>query len=149
MGSQKWIQFLINENVEVINKQIRANLRLPETEEVEWLSPLKSDDYSEYRDKSVLDLLEITNDAFTVRDFWPDMGPQWDAIGRAANNVLLVEAKSHITEFISTCQAKQPESIAKINTSLQETKVKLGCKTDFDWSKTFYQYANRLAHINP
>jgi hypothetical protein len=66
----------------------------------------------------------------------------------AAERVFLVEAKSHIPELISSIQAKNPKSIKIICDSLEKTKRQLGSKTNFDWSKTFNQYANRLAHVN-
>lgn len=79
--------------------------------------------------------------------FWR---PQWDALGKshASKRVFLVEAKAHIPELISTLQATNPNSKSKIRASLEKTKADLGCKADFDWSTTFYQYANRLAHVN-
>jgi hypothetical protein len=40
-GSQKWIQKLINEKPDLLNKQLRMKLDMLEDEEIEWLSPLK------------------------------------------------------------------------------------------------------------
>jgi hypothetical protein len=32
--------------------------------------------------------------------------------------------------------------------NLEETKKRFGVKTDFEWTKTFYQYSNRLAYMH-
>jgi len=148
-GSQKWIQKLINEKPELITSLIIDDLGLPKDEKIDWVSPKKEDDYAEYRDEAFLEKLGIDQN-IKLADFWPSGGPQWDALGKsiASKRVFLVEAKSHIPELISTIQATNPNSISKICECLQKTKDNFGCKTDFDWSKTFYQYANRLAHVS-
>jgi hypothetical protein len=148
-GSQKCIQVLINEKPHTLNLYLRQNLELLDDEEIRWLSPLKDDYYAEYRDQAVIERLGVNLPSHLLDEFWPKGGPQWDALGKSTlGKLFLVEAKSHISELISSCGAKDPNSIAKIQESLRVTKDKLGAKTDFDWSKTFYQYANRLAHVN-
>jgi hypothetical protein len=83
-----------------------------------------------------------------LQDFWPQNGPQWDALGKSCSGKLfLVEAKSHIKELISTIQAKNESSARRIRRSLQETKLFLGSNSKIDWSCGFYQYVNRLAHL--
>jgi hypothetical protein len=147
-GSQKWIQTLINKKPEVLNEQLRTKLGMHKAEKIEWLSPLEEDEYAEYRDEEALALLGLELETIVYQPFWVEMGPQWDGIGRSGEKVFLVEAKSHIPELISSMQAKNPNSIKTIRDSLEKTKKQLGSKTDFDWTKTFYQYANRLAHVN-
>ena len=147
-GSQKWIQRLINEQPEQLNSQIRAKLNLPKDEYIQWLSPLKTDKYSEYRDKEFIDLLGVKLKKKTLEDFWPRGGPQWDALGKSRSGKLfLVEAKSHIKELISTMKAKDKDSARRIRRNLQETKRFLGSNAEVDWSCGFYQYVNRLAHL--
>ena len=147
-GSQKWIQRLINNQPEHLNSQIRAKLNLPTDEHIQWLSPLKDDEYSEYRDQEFIDLLGVKLEEKPLTDFWPKRGPQWDALGKSSSGKLfLVEAKSHIRELISTMQAKDEDSARKIRKSLQETKRFLGSNAEIDWSCGFYQYVNRLAHL--
>jgi hypothetical protein len=147
-GSQKWIQILINEKPNILNKQLRTKLDMFDNEEIKWLSPKNNDKYAEYRDEAFLDLLEVTLKVYPLKDFWPKRGPQWDALGKSARGKLfLVEAKSHIPELISTFKGNNKASINKILGSLEETQKRFGVKTDFDWSKTFYQYTNRLAHV--
>ena len=105
-GSQKWIQKLINEKTELLNSQIRTNLGITEKDDIQWLSPLKEDNYAEYRDEACLDLFKIKLEAFPLKGFWPKNGPQWDALGKSTSGKLfLVEAKSHIPELISTLKA--------------------------------------------
>jgi hypothetical protein len=147
-GSQKWIQKLINERPRLLGSRITQALGLVDDEEIRWLSPLESDDYAEYRDEAFLQRLGAKLETTTLSEFWPREGPQWDALGRSSSGKLfLVEAKSHIPELISSLQARDQDSADKIPRSLGKTRDYLGSKTDFDWSKGFYQYTNRLAHL--
>lgn len=147
-GSQKWIQKLVNEKQERLNSRIRQSFNLPNNEQIEWLSALKKDDYVEYDIETFLEKLDKKLEKLLLSEFWPKRGPKWDALGKSSSGKLfLVEAKSHIPELISTLRAKEPRSEAMILKSLKDTKDDLGSKTDFDWSKTFYQYTNRLAHL--
>ena len=147
-GSQKWIQKLVNQRPQLLDSLIRSNQFISEKDEIQWLSPLKKDGYAEYRDEACLKLLNINLEAYPLNDFWPKNGPQWDALGKSTSGKLfLVEAKSHIPELISTLKASNPTSADKIIRSLEQTRKNFGSQTDFDWSKTFYQYANRLAHV--
>ena len=147
--SQKWIQKVVNEKPQLLDSIIRSNQFITEKDNIEWLSPLKDDDFAEYRDEACLNLLNINLEAYPLSDFWPKNGPQWDALGKSTSGkIFLVEAKAHIPELISTLKASNPSSTDKILHSLNQTKKGLGSKNDFDWSKTFYQYANRLAHVD-
>lgn len=147
-GSQKWIQKLVNDKPEILNSQIWSTLNFSEKEHIQWFSPLKNDDYAEYRDQAFLKLLDVKLEKLPLDEFWPKGGPQWDALGRSASGKLfLVEAKSHIKELISTLQAKDKDSVKRIFKSLGGVKDSLESKADFDWSKCFYQYTNRLAHL--
>ena len=62
---------------------------------------------------------------------------------------MLVEAKSHVKELVSSSAAKNPSSVAKIRRSLTETKeyIARGSEANADWTIGVYQYANRLAHL--
>ena len=148
-GSLKWTQVLINEYPSILNKQINKffnrDLDLP----IEWLSPRADDDYAEYRDEAFLNLLEIKQTKTKLRNFWPDRGPQWDALGRDSSTgpYFLLEAKANIPELLSECQAKAQASLDLIKNSLRETQKNLNCKSHVDWTKGFYQYANRVAHL--
>lgn len=138
----------MNEKRSQFNSNVARSLALAEREAIDWVSPLKSDEYAEYRDQAFLDKLEIRLEKNSLDEFWPARGPQWDALGKTSlGKVLLVEAKSHIPELISSLQAERTESKAKIQRSLEATKLAFSSHADVDWSKRFYQYTNRLAHL--
>jgi hypothetical protein len=147
-GSQKWIQKLINENESIISGQLKQSLSLPPDEKIDWLSPLEKENYAEYYDEAFLEKLGLSALFPALQEFWPKGGPHWDGIGKSkSGQIFLVEAKSHIPELVSSLKATNPHSKKKIEKSLSWARKQFGSKTDFDWSKTFYQYANRLAHV--
>jgi hypothetical protein len=147
-GSLKWIQYIVNSRSDVLSNPIYNFLGYNNSRPIEWLSPKAGDDYSEYRDQAFLDLLGIKLSKTGLTDFWPKRGPQWDALGRIGDRAyFLVEAKGHISELLSSSQAKSPASKSLIYKSLNETKKYLKFNPDIDLSKIFYQYSNRLAHL--
>ncbi len=139
-GSQRWIQFFVNEKPDVLNKQIGLG-------NINWLSPLNSDEFAEYRDKAFLDLLGIRLEKRLLTDYWPIGGPQWDALGMSeAGEAILVEAKSHVRELNSPPCKASSRSLKHIRKALDETSSAFGVHPGLDWSVLYYQYANRLAH---
>ncbi len=81
-------------------------------------------------------------------NFWPQRGPQWDALGKSdKGTIFLVEAKAHIPEINSPGTQAKGESLLKIQSRLDETKRYLNAKPEIDWSQNFYQYTNRLVHL--
>ncbi len=147
-GSLKWIQHVVNDHPDILNRTIDVSIGIEQEQPIEWLSPKAKDEYAEYRDQAFLDLLGIKLRKRKLKDFWPNRGPQWDALGRIENKAyFLVEAKAHVSEIISSSQAKSPASKALINKSLNETKDYLRLNPDFDLTKGFYQYSNRQAHL--
>ena len=145
-GSLKWIQHIVNSCPEKLTRPIGELIGQRKT--IRWLSPRAEDDFAEYRDQAFLDLLGIKLTETTLQDFWPSRGPQWDALGRIDNEAyFLVEAKAHVSEIISSSQAKAPASKSLITKSLEETERFLNLKPDIDLTRGFYQYANRLAHL--
>ncbi|MBW2004942.1 MAG: hypothetical protein JRI72_10105 [Deltaproteobacteria bacterium] len=147
-GSLKWIQHVVNDCPDVLSNTVIDAIGVDKEQPVEWLSPKADDDYSEYRDQDFLDLLGIKLSKTSLNDFWPKRGPQWDALGRIEDKAyFLVEAKAHVSEIISSSQAKSAKSKALINNSLDETRKYLKLNPNIDLSKGFYQYSNRLAHL--
>jgi hypothetical protein len=140
-GSLRWIQHFVNEDSDALNRAIGIG-------PIDWRSPLASDEYAEYRDTSALDLLKVELPKRPLSSFWPARGPQWDAVGRAASGeVIFVEAKAHIGEILSPGTKASAETLPLIRASLSETATALGAVPGHvDWSQTFYQYTNRLAH---
>jgi hypothetical protein len=77
------------------------------------------------------------------------MGPQWDALGCTSDGgVLLMEAKAHVGELVSRCEAVAPASLAKIEAAFDTTREALGATKSDEWMTRYYQYANRLAHLH-
>ena len=99
-GSLKWIQRAVNVRPAAIDAPILP--QIPGASRVEWLSPIESDAFAEYRDRSFLNKVGHPELADALSDFWPAFGPQWDALGRTdIGEVILVEAKAHIEEMFS------------------------------------------------
>ena len=145
-GSQRWLQIAVNRRPAVIDTAIRE-AGVACNKKIEWLSPLESESFDEYRDAEFLNCLGVRLDDYPLRDFWPSGGPQWDGLGRSGTQLLLVEAKANVSELQSECRAKARRSIRMIDKALRETQEFLGAESDRDWSRPYYQYANRLAHL--
>ena len=139
-GSLKWLQTAI--------EQGGAMLRPASFPDIRWVSPLRGDQFAEYRDSAFLERIGQGHLAAELSDFWPRGGPQWDALGLAGNKPVLVEAKAHITEFFSPASQASELSLAKILASLQSVASSLQARPGADWSKVFFQYANRIAHLD-
>lgn len=145
-GSQLWIQRTVNDVPEVFADHFEGPIDKP----IEWLSPLETDDFAEYRDQDVLDLLGVTPSRVALSDYWPLGGPQWDALGRTASGQpILVEAKAHIAEMVSgSSKAQSLRSIEAIATSLSATQDWIHASAVQPWNGPYYQYANRLAMLH-
>ncbi len=146
-GSQLWLQRAVAERWSELEDPIRAVLGGGGAD-VRWLSSRADDDFAEYRDGALLDLLGLGHLGPALATFWPQWGPQWDALGRAGERVVLVEAKAHIGEFCTPGTDAGPVSRARIVDRLHEVAAALGARHGERWSEQFYQYANRLAHLH-
>jgi len=147
-GSLRDIQLLVNRNVKLIDQHIKNIFPDLNNDTIIWKSPLKIDNYAEYRDNDFIKIVGLANEEIKLREFWPVRGPQWDALATTANKkIILVEAKANIPEVVSpgTCAGEKSKNL--IIKSLNETKLYLGIKNNIDWSGKFYQYTNRLAHL--
>ncbi len=85
--------------------------------------------------------------------FWP-VGKgihNWDAVGWVNcdnfRELLLVEAKAHVGETKTDCQARDWESIKRIKDAFEIVKNALGVPSEIDWMKDYYQVANRIASL--
>jgi hypothetical protein len=120
-GSLKDIQILINGKEYIINNWLKKYFQ--NEINIEWVSPLKNDNFSEYRDDDFLKILELDNLKKPLNEFWPKAGPQWDALGKYNNVVFLVEAKANILELRSPgCKASSEKSKYLIKQSLDNVK---------------------------
>ena len=146
-GSLKWIQSAINHPTpRSIDHAILPFLK--DASEITWRSPLIDDDHAEYRDESFLEKIEAANLAKDLSRFWPNRGPQWDALAMSdVGDILLVEAKAHIQEMLSSPTQAGPTSRKKIARALKETAQFMRAKPLTPWTEAFYQLANRIAHL--
>jgi len=145
-GSLKWIQRAVNLHPRVLDEPLLT--QIPGAREVEWLSPLASDSYAEYRDGAFLDRIGASELRPQLAQFWPQRGPQWDALARTnCGDILLVEAKAHVAEMLSPATQARSQSLASIEASLGQVASALGAKAKSPWTESFYQLANRLAHL--
>ena len=146
-GSLRDIQILVNGFPDFFTNKIKEHIMI-ESDRIDWVSPLKDDDFSEYRDNGFIQKLGIRNLETSLSAFWPKRGPQWDALGRGnCNEVFLVEAKANIDEIVSPETKATEKSLVLIKKSLDGLKKYLKVNNKVDWSGTFYQYTNRLAHL--
>jgi len=151
-GSQKWLRLLINHAPELVNRELGRRLDFKVGETVQWLSPLKKDNYHEYSDQKALDrFCSLEYKKRPLKDFWPPGGPHWDALATTtvSHKVILVEAKAYIAEMKSgRSNATHGASKELIKRSIQETKDSLASELGGDWNEPFYQYANRLSFLH-
>jgi len=145
-GSLKNLQVAINVKKKYLDYEISKVIG--KQMNIDWKSPLKSDDYAEYRDEDFLKNLGILNKIkYSLSNFWPDNGPQWDALGVSGDEIILVEAKANIPEMVSPGTKAKPDPRREIENSLDEIKKYLSVSDTIDWTGTFYQYVNRIAHL--
>jgi hypothetical protein len=145
-GSLKWIQKAVNERPNSLNERILP--LLSGASSIEWLSPLQDDAYSEYRDAAFLRKIRAERLVPHLQEFWPERGPQWDALARSdKEHILLVEAKAHIREMLSSPCGAGPASKQRIDAAFADVIADLRAKPKAAWTECFYQYENRLAHL--
>ena len=138
-GSLKWIQKAVEKRPDTLQPSDLGRIN--------WLSPTRHDDFAEYRDEAFLRLLGLSHLDASLNDFWPRRGPQWDALGKAGDSVVLVEAKAHIGEFLTPGSKASDRSLQKIDAAFAQVRRSLTATGATDWSVTYYQYANRIAHL--
>lgn len=146
-GSLKWMQHLVLKHPRLLNDALAHAGGLQCNETVTWVSPRQDDDFAEYRDGDFLEQVGLSRLRGQLASYWPQGGPQWDGLGVGSRGtVILIEAKAHLAELGSTCQASQ-HSRTRIHAALEVTKAAIGASKDANWLEGFYQYANRLAHL--
>lgn len=146
-GSKRWIQVAVNDKPAILNSAILESLRLPGQTGIQWASPLEPR-YREHRDLAALKVIQAPPLRVGLDSFWPRRGPVWDALGHASTgDLLFVEAKAHIAEAASPRSKATPASYSLIQKSLEQVRARLAPRSRADWAGTFFQYANRLAHL--
>jgi hypothetical protein len=146
--SEHWTRLAVNEHCDALNSLVAKLFGWNSSEQIEWLSPIASDDYAEYYDKEFIEKLGIRNLKVPLSDFWPMGGPRWDGLGRTKSEKLIaVEAKAYIEEEVDYTSKAKAKSLTKINAALAKAKEAFGAAKDAPWDAPFYQYSNRLAHL--
>ena len=123
-------------------------------ESIDWLD-FKFDPKSIWPDAE-LKGLEFLYDREGLKSRWESFWPtgrgiqNWDTVGwigsESNRELLLLEAKSHIAEMKSNCGAGT-ESTQKIKRAFESVKQSLSANPDADWTKVYYQAANRVATL--
>lgn len=147
-GSRRWLQVAIDRHAILLNGPL-SEMLAASPESISWRCPLQSDRFCEYRDMEALRRVDIVClPKRSLSAFWPQRGPVWDALGRTERGELLfVEAKAHIAEAASPPTQATGDSLRLIQKSLLEVRQFLAPDSEADWSRVFYQYANRLAYL--
>lgn len=153
-----WIRKIVNDNKgSILNERIvNRDTRI---ESIEWLSPIKGENYREYMLNSPYLLEKLNNNGFPLKkedlSFWPQREPVWDWIGLATMKdtqekmIILVENKSSIKELRSKLASTNENNKRLILDSMRETYDELGIKGDFNkWFDTYYQIANRVTFMH-
>jgi hypothetical protein len=150
-GSRHCLQRYVEHRPEDLRDLIichSASLGAFESEAWQWKSPLRSEEYYEYRD-DFLEPLGLAHYQAELRRFWPKNGPQWDALallsGKTGPGVLLVEAKAHPRELSTPCDAS-PASRERIQAAMETVRVYMNGESS-DWLGWSYQLANRIAFL--
>lgn len=148
-GSQRWLQLAVNVQRRLVEEPLVGSLGSGSHSPLEWLGPLHSSGYREYKDLDVLKALGApVSVQHSLVEFWPRRGPAWDGLARSSSGeLLLLEAKAHIPELAFGRSQVAPESVGKITERLREVREFLAPKSTAEWAHTFYQYANRLAFL--
>jgi hypothetical protein len=151
-GSEDHLLRYFSEHRPVLNAAVASELGVPASS-VSWLDfPRRtSGEEREFRGVEFLPANDLLATALTEwKGFWPQTGRQqtWDAVGRAEDEWLLVEAKANQPEFCSPPTTAKPEGgRPQIERALSRVKRDLGVHRYYTWTGTYYQYANRLAML--
>lgn len=151
-GSQYWLQEYVNEMPEAISWAIVnecVDISVYDYRKICWISPLAGRNYRLHRD-DLLTALGLERYQQRLDTFWPPNMPEWDGLSvmQVSNEaIFLVEAKAYLQETRTSMKAKRPESVQMIRTSLKETQSFMQAVTPRDWTKPYYQVANRLAFL--
>lgn len=138
-GSLEWLQRAVQHRPDLLQPA-----QLPP---LTWVSPTPQDGFAEYRDAGLLACLDLEHLAPQLAEFWPRRGPQWDGLATFPGGVVLAEAKAHLPEFDTSASAASPASAAQIAAAFARVQTALGATPGASWAQTYYQYANRLAHL--
>jgi len=101
---------------------------------IEWLSPLRDDDYAEYYDQEFLERIGVNDLRMPLQEFWPKSGPRWDGLARTKEGkLILVEAKAHIEEAVDYRSKASANALARIEKRLDEAKSAFRANPNAPW----------------
>ncbi len=147
--SEHWMRVAANEKVEPFNAKVSDTFGWNKNEQIEWLSPIASDEYAEYYDQAFLDRLRLSDLEVPLHEFWPKSGARWDGLARTeSGKVILVEAKAYIEEAVDYRSQAGPASMERIRAALGDAKKAFRATEAASWEVPYYQYSNRLAHLH-
>ncbi len=144
-GSKRWMDDCVEIPAlkEAIDKELKDTLT--------WKSPLGSENYREYELKQRKDILGVSQNEIKEKfSFWPSRQPQWDgiAVGNQGKRLYIFEAKAHLSELKSYCNAS-PQSELLIDKTMKEVHDEHYLNGDFSkWKQGYYQMANRLVFLH-
>jgi hypothetical protein len=147
-GSQRLLQLAVNHRPELLLSALQMCGATKGHESIRWVSPLAAENHCEYRDAAALKQLGLVpRIRKPLAEFWPARGCVWDALALAGEErPILVEAKAHIPEAVSSGTRASETSRELIERSLAQARRHLAPRSKADWTGHFYQYANRLAY---
>lgn len=155
-GSEWQLLRMLGHHRDYFFKELREQIGISSEDEIRWLD-YGWDDGEISGDKEFVgrDFFHCIPHIFTQEimagfstdDFGKNLRQNWDGIFWVGNTVYLVEAKAHIDEIKSDCMAGSSKSIGIISTYMDETKAHYGITSDSDWTKIYYQMANRMAFL--
>jgi hypothetical protein len=74
-GSLKWVQYLVDKHPASLDRPLREAGALSAVNHLTWLSPLRTDDWAEYRDSQFLHKIGQGRLCEELTKFWPRLGP--------------------------------------------------------------------------
>jgi hypothetical protein len=150
-GSEYQLLRFLGHHRHYFEKQIREAMKT--NEDIYWFDyPVNTNKLSldgEYKGISFLENHpNYTSNKEKWEQFWATTGnqPNWDAIFKIGKKYVLVEAKAHVDEIISSSGAGE-KSLKIIEKAFNKTKEHFGITTSSNWMKTYYQLANRVAFL--
>ena len=136
--SEHWMRVAANEDSHSLNQKVIEVFGWGSDEKIQWLSPVKEDEYAEYYDQEFLNRLGIKKLKVPLSSFWPRSGARWDGLARTeSGKVILVEAKAYIEEGVDYRSHAGEKSFAKIRKALQAAKSDFGASENAPWESPF------------
>jgi hypothetical protein len=155
-GSKWHLRSLLARHSGCLEQTVIAALSADGVTSASWIDWHPSYSEPETPELRGVDFLTTGSLTFTEwKRWWPRTGnvQNWDAVGTLHHaegkcEWLLFEAKANLEEVHVHCKAKAHGGLPLIKSRLLETQLACGITETRDWTKEFYQYANRLALLH-